>query len=96
MTSADTWTPGSNVARGTSSGARTRSLDRRPAIPVAFGVIIAPLDGKWTSVMTLTRETGPLQLEEALANADRDGFTFGDRESFARSTRLVRSPALPK
>ncbi len=55
--------------------------------------VVAPLDGNWTSVMTMTRETGPREFEDALANADRVGFTFGDCESFghgARATATVR------
>lgn len=55
--------------------------------------VVAPLDGKWTSVMTMTRETGLRDFEDAMANADRVGFTFGDCESFghgARATATVR------
>lgn len=36
-----------------------------------------PLDGKWTSVFTMTAETDPVQFQTAKLNAERVGFTFG-------------------
>jgi hypothetical protein len=51
--------------------------------------VVAPLDANWTSVMTMTRETGQREFEDAMANADRVGFTFGDCESFGHGARAV-------
>jgi hypothetical protein len=51
--------------------------------------VVAPLDGNWTSVMTMTRATGQREFEDAMANADRVGFTFGDCESFGHGARAV-------
>lgn len=36
-----------------------------------------PLDGKWTSVVSMTAATNPSQFAKAKQNADRVGFTFG-------------------
>ncbi|MCO5169187.1 MAG: protease complex subunit PrcB family protein [Planctomycetes bacterium] len=55
--------------------------------------VVARLDANWTSVLTMSHESGPREFEDALANADRVGFTFGDCESFghgARATATVR------
>lgn len=66
---------------------------KRPLEVGAEFEVVARLDANWTSVLTMSRESGPREFEDALANADRVGFTFGDCESFghgARATTTVR------
>ena len=55
--------------------------------------IVAPLDGKWTSVLHLSAENSRNEFEAAKAHADRVGFTFANCEGFghgARATAPVR------
>lgn len=41
-----------------------------------------PLDGAWSSVMTMTATGNPQQFASAKANADRVGFTFGGGDGY--------------
>jgi hypothetical protein len=41
-----------------------------------------PLDGAWTSVLTMTAASNPQQFATAKLNADRVGFTFGGGDGY--------------
>jgi hypothetical protein len=51
--------------------------------------IVAPLNGKWTSVSRMTAENNPDAFVAAKANADRVGFTFGNCEGFGHGARAT-------
>jgi hypothetical protein len=44
--------------------------------------LIAPLDGKWSSVIAMNAETHPLEFRNAINKANRIGFTFGGGDGF--------------
>lgn len=55
--------------------------------------IVAPLNGPWSSVMTMTARTSPAAFTAAKVNAGRVGFTFANCEGLghgARATMPVR------
>ena len=61
--------------------------------PMGETEIVAPLDGKWTSVATMTAANSPNEFAAAKANAGRVGFTFANCQGFghgARATTPVR------
>jgi len=47
-----------------------------PIVPGEYTIDV-PLDGKWTSVVSMTAATNPTDFSRAKQNADRVGFTFG-------------------
>jgi hypothetical protein len=53
-------------------------------MPVAPGEyeIVAPLDGKWTAVMTSSAESNPAGFQAAVADADRVGFVLGGGDGY--------------
>lgn len=51
-------------------------------IQVGTYTLDIPLDGKWTSVNTMTAEKNPSQFATAKQNADRVGFTFGGGDGY--------------
>lgn len=55
--------------------------------------VVAPLDGAWTSVFTMTKATHPEAFAAAIADADRVGFTFGDCESYGHGAAVVDGEA---
>ena len=61
--------------------------------PMGETEIVAPLDGKWTSVVAMTAANSPNEFAAAKAYAGRVGFTFGNCQGFghgARATMPVR------
>lgn len=65
------------------------SFARVPIAGPTEGIIVAPLDGPWTSVLTMTAADSPAEFAAAKAKAERVGFTFGDCESFAHGARAT-------
>ena len=65
------------------------SFARVPIGGPTAGTIVAPLDGPWTSVLTMTATDNPSEFAAAKAKAERVGFTFGDCESFAHGARAT-------
>jgi hypothetical protein len=51
-----------------------------------------PLNGPWTSVMTMTAASNPSQFQNAKANAERVGFTFGGGDGYGHGV-YVNGPA---
>lgn len=61
--------------------------------PMAETEIVAPLNAKWTSVLSMTADNNPNEFAASKANADRVGFTFANCEGYghgARATEPVR------
>lgn len=65
-----------------------------PTVPGAYE-IVAPIDGPWSSVTSMTSASDPAAFARALANADRVGFTLGGGDGLGhglaadRPTRMV-------
>ena len=61
--------------------------------PMGETEIVAPLDGRWTSVVAMTAANSPNEFAAAKAYAGRVGFTFANCQGFghgARATMPVR------
>ena len=61
--------------------------------PIGETEIVAPLDGRWTSVVDMTAQKNPDAFDIAKMQAGRVGFTFANCEGFghgARATMPVR------
>lgn len=57
--------------------------------PMAEAEIVAPLNGRWTSVLKMTALNDPGAFAEAKANADRVGFTFANCQGLGHGARAT-------
>lgn len=51
--------------------------------------IVAPLNGRWTSVLTWTAESHPTEFAQAKAKAGRVGFTFANCEGYGHGAQAT-------
>lgn len=57
--------------------------------PMGETEIVAPLNGKWTSVLNMTAVNSPYEFAAAKAQADRVGFTFANCEGLGHGARAT-------
>ncbi len=60
-------------------------------MPITAGEheMVAPLDANWTAIMTSSRETNPQGFADAVANAERVGFTLGGGDGYGHGVRAT-------